>query len=520
MYYLFLAKTLRTKTLKFRPKIVSSFRPHGKWGDVILCLLPISWCANILINSNLLLKLLEWQAESSLFTIRIRGKQWYWVYKFDFKHFTDVISTPKNIGRNKWVFNFFGELKTSDNYLHIIQMRSQNKWIKQYWSKNIGKFEQEDKTNFNLVQETLPVVFNKSAGKDIQYELFSRKFLKNFWNIELSFLHTENSFNKKPVTYRTTTQLNYGLVQNLINGSGQEEFNNVLKNNINSFNKLNKFFNKIFSLKTNNWLKKNQYNYLTHTIHEESNREIKNTLGKAPALTLVKLPVDKLNALFDTNQYMFKLRFNDKNSTLTNKNIVKTPYFAFKQQRYKSRKLIPMTTRKFTDINNNTDLEQSVKNNFTLSNQYSIETDVKSPEKYYRMFRKNRTRDEKMPVLVSKRLLRVKKTLVLPTHINITAVTNSYDVVHSWFIPGLGLKMDCVPGRSTHHTFYVDNAGFYYGQCAEICGRYHHHMPIRVCALPFEHFLLWWHTFGLPKLMYPGKKHKIMKMYSFRKFVW
>jgi len=51
--------------------------------------------------------------------------------------------------------------------------------------------------------------------------------------------------------------------------------------------------------------------------------------------------------------------------------------------------------------------------------------------------------------------------------------------------------MDCVPGRSTHHTFYVDNAGFYYGQCAEICGRYHHHMPIRVCALPFEHFLIW-----------------------------
>ncbi|MBL7934610.1 MAG: hypothetical protein JNM51_02230 [Bacteroidia bacterium] len=50
--------------------------------------------------------------------------------------------------------------------------------------------------------------------------------------------------------------------------------------------------------------------------------------------------------------------------------------------------------------------------------------------------------------------------------------------------------MDCVPGRSTHHTFYIDNIGFYYGQCAEICGRYHHHMPIRLCALPFEHFVV------------------------------
>lgn len=101
MYYLFLARVIRYRTLKFRPKIVSSFRPHGKWGDLFICLLPVSWCANILINSNLLLKLLEWQAESSLFTIRIRGKQWYWVYKFDFKHFTDIISTPKNVGNNK-----------------------------------------------------------------------------------------------------------------------------------------------------------------------------------------------------------------------------------------------------------------------------------------------------------------------------------------------------------------------------------------------------------------------------------
>ena len=102
MYYLFLARTLRYRTLKFRPKIVSSFRPHGKWGDLIICLIPVSWCANILINSNFLLKLLEWQAESSLFTIRIRGKQWYWVYKFDFKNFTEILSTPKNIGNNNF----------------------------------------------------------------------------------------------------------------------------------------------------------------------------------------------------------------------------------------------------------------------------------------------------------------------------------------------------------------------------------------------------------------------------------
>jgi hypothetical protein len=56
---------------------------------------------NILLNSNFVLKLIEWQSESSLFTLRIRAKQWYWVYKFDLKNITDIFSTPKNIGRNK-----------------------------------------------------------------------------------------------------------------------------------------------------------------------------------------------------------------------------------------------------------------------------------------------------------------------------------------------------------------------------------------------------------------------------------
>jgi heme/copper-type cytochrome/quinol oxidase subunit 2 len=80
--------------------------------------------------------------------------------------------------------------------------------------------------------------------------------------------------------------------------------------------------------------------------------------------------------------------------------------------------------------------------------------------------------------------------------------------------------MDCIPGRATHHNFYIDNVGFYYGQCAEICGRYHHHMPIRICALPFEHFLLWWHTFGLPKLLFTSNKKRYGFHYGVRKFRW
>jgi hypothetical protein len=45
-------------------------------------------------------------------------------------------------------------------------------------------------------------------------------------------------------------------------------------------------------------------------------------------------------------------------------------------------------------------------------------------------------------------------------------------------------------------------------------------MPIRICALPFEHFLIWWHNFGLPKLLFTNNKKNYQTYYGFRKFVW
>ena len=214
---------------------------------------------------------------------------------------------------------------------------------------------------------------------------------------------------------------------------------------------------------------------------------------------------------------MFKLRFNDGESKLTHKPVPNTTYLTLKQKRYKRRKKIPLFTKLYKDTN-------GVKNKFSgklfLKDNSLLIDEAGDPTRQYRMMKKNKVRHEAVPIVYSKRLLRVKRTLVIPAHVNITAITNSYDVCHSWFIPGLGLKLDCVPGRATHHTFYVDNVGFYYGQCAEICGRYHHHMPIRVCALPFEHFLVWWHSFGIPKLLFTKNERKYETYYAFRKFVW
>jgi len=58
----------------------------------------------------------------------------------------------------------------------------------------------------------------------------------------------------------------------------------------------------------------------------------------------------------------------------------------------------------------------------------------------------------------------------------------SYDVVHSWWIPQLGGKIQAIPGKTNHIWFKADRAGTYYGQCAEFCGIFHEAMAARVIA--------------------------------------
>ena len=46
------------------------------------------------------MRMIEWQTESSLFTVRIRGRQWYWVYKIELKDLIRATATAKNIGHD------------------------------------------------------------------------------------------------------------------------------------------------------------------------------------------------------------------------------------------------------------------------------------------------------------------------------------------------------------------------------------------------------------------------------------
>jgi heme/copper-type cytochrome/quinol oxidase subunit 2 len=82
------------------------------------------------------------------------------------------------------------------------------------------------------------------------------------------------------------------------------------------------------------------------------------------------------------------------------------------------------------------------------------------------------------------RLLEVDKPLYLPIDLPIRVIVSSDDVLHSWAIPSLGVKIDCVPGRLNVVEFRIARAGIFYGQCSEICGTQHGMMPIMIVSLP------------------------------------
>tara|TARA_B100000029_G_scaffold507057_1_gene590940 strand:- start:694 stop:849 length:156 start_codon:yes stop_codon:yes gene_type:complete len=50
----------------------------------------------------------------------------------ELKNFIDIASVPKNMGNNRWVISTAGELKSSNDYLHILRLRYDNRWLKNY----------------------------------------------------------------------------------------------------------------------------------------------------------------------------------------------------------------------------------------------------------------------------------------------------------------------------------------------------------------------------------------------------
>ena len=87
--------------------------------------------------------------------------------------------------------------------------------------------------------------------------------------------------------------------------------------------------------------------------------------------------------------------------------------------------------------------------------------------------------------------IQADKAIAMPTDTRLQILAVSKDIIHSWAIPAAGIKIDCIPGYSSHRVAIFTLSGIYWGQCMEICGRFHHWMPIVVYFLRRDLFCLW-----------------------------
>ncbi len=81
--------------------------------------------------------------------------------------------------------------------------------------------------------------------------------------------------------------------------------------------------------------------------------------------------------------------------------------------------------------------------------------------------------------------------MVVPTHTTVVLVIQAIDVIHSWWVPSLGGKVDAVPGYTTYTWFNIAHPGLFHGQCAQLCGRQHAYMTALVKAVAPSQYQAW-----------------------------
>nr|AIS86048.1 cytochrome oxidase subunit II [Karoophasma biedouwense] len=87
------------------------------------------------------------------------------------------------------------------------------------------------------------------------------------------------------------------------------------------------------------------------------------------------------------------------------------------------------------------------------------------------------------------RLLDVDNRTMLPMNAYIRIIVTAADVLHSWTVPNLGVKVDATPGRLNQTSIIINRPGVFFGQCSEICGANHSFMPIVIESVNTNYFI-------------------------------
>lgn len=89
------------------------------------------------------------------------------------------------------------------------------------------------------------------------------------------------------------------------------------------------------------------------------------------------------------------------------------------------------------------------------------------------------------------RLLEVDNRILLPVDTRVRILVTAADVIHSFALPSLGIKIDCIPGRINQTSCLLDREGIFYGNCTELCGVNHSQMPFTVEGVTIDKYISW-----------------------------
>lgn len=89
------------------------------------------------------------------------------------------------------------------------------------------------------------------------------------------------------------------------------------------------------------------------------------------------------------------------------------------------------------------------------------------------------------------RLLMVDNAVVVPVNKVVRVQLTASDVIHNWAMPAFAIKQDAVPGKLNETWFKATEEGIFFGQCSELCGKFHGFMPIMVKVVSEEDYARW-----------------------------
>lgn len=164
--------------------------------------------------------------------------------------------------------------------------------------------------------------------------------------------------------------------------------------------------------------------FYKYSDYNNLSRWLKKPHGLNSAARIIKLNLDDTENVFD-------IRFGNSDVTAHQKVTPHSTFLTMKQKRYARKKAILPRTVFYKDENGKKLKKAKFSGKLALQNNAVFDQVYADANKQYRFFRKNKKRFENTSILLSKRMLRTRRTLVLPAHVNLTAITNSYDVIHS-----------------------------------------------------------------------------------------